>query len=82
MVRAMVLCGLLYIRYDLSSLSIFALFCLIVSNLFSLQDRSVELRAEMLQYLAFHSANQVHAPAELLEFRTVESHPAFHPFFY
>lgn len=45
-------------------------------------DRSVEMRAEMLQYLAFHTANRVHAPPELLQFRLGQSHPSFHPLFY
>ena len=54
----------------------------VMSNLFSLQDRSKEMRAEMLQYLAFHTANKVHAPPELLQFRIGEFHPSFHPLFY
>ena len=54
-------------------------FCL---TFFSLQDRSKEMRAEMLQYLAFHTANKVHAPPELLQFRIGEFHPSFHPLFY
>jgi hypothetical protein len=49
---------------------------------FSLQDRSMEMRAEMLQYLAFHTANRVHAPPELLQFRLGQSHPSFNPLFY
>lgn len=45
-------------------------------------DRSRELRAELLHYLAFHTANKVYAPPELLQFRIGESHPSFHPLFY
>ncbi|XP_066323195.1 uncharacterized protein [Miscanthus floridulus] len=45
-------------------------------------DRSTELRAEMLQYMAFHTANNVHPPNELLQFRLGEFHPAYHPMFY
>ncbi|KAG0538114.1 hypothetical protein BDA96_03G207300 [Sorghum bicolor] len=45
-------------------------------------DCSIEMRAEMLQYLTFHTANRVHAPPELLQFRLGESDPSFNPLFY
>lgn len=43
---------------------------------------SMELRAEMLQYLSFHMANKVHPIDELRQFRLDQLHPQFNCYFY